>query len=367
MSHFITAVFTKSGDYSELKGVLQPFHEFECTGTNDQYVVDQDVTEEAWESYMSKKASVLRHEDGTVVSSYDNRFYREPTEEEKESGHGMSGLCGTGSNGKISWTSQDWGDGKGYRAKVRYVPEGWTEDEIPQSETESFVEFVKGWYGIEGVITETCKPDYDDDHKYGYIVVGSNPERQNVLKVAKRTNPNRKWDWWVIGGRWQGRLLHMDGSKQDSLQVKDWNWKGDLLVQVAENSARYNRLETIIDGREFKTWEQLCAENENIDEVREIYHAQPVVIDIRKDDDFIWDGTDMLNKGREAWINSYSSASVIPFSFVDLEGNWNEKGRMGWWGIVANESEQQDWNASFLKYLESLDENTYITCVDCHI
>ena len=28
---------------------------------------------------------------------------------------------------------------------------------------------------------------------------------------TRNTNPNAKWDWWVIGGRWNGLLLQ-DGS-----------------------------------------------------------------------------------------------------------------------------------------------------------
>ena len=44
MSHFSVLVI---GD--DVEAILQPYHEFECTGINDQYVQDVDVTEECKE------------------------------------------------------------------------------------------------------------------------------------------------------------------------------------------------------------------------------------------------------------------------------------------------------------------------------
>jgi hypothetical protein len=39
MSHFTTLVI---GD--DVESALAPYHEYECTGVNDQYVVDVDMT-----------------------------------------------------------------------------------------------------------------------------------------------------------------------------------------------------------------------------------------------------------------------------------------------------------------------------------
>lgn len=44
MSHFTVAVFTNEN--KSVEELLAPFHEFECTGINDEYVQDVDITED---------------------------------------------------------------------------------------------------------------------------------------------------------------------------------------------------------------------------------------------------------------------------------------------------------------------------------
>jgi hypothetical protein len=51
MSHFPVLVVTKTGSQEELENALQPFHEYECTGVNDEYVIFVDETAELLENY----------------------------------------------------------------------------------------------------------------------------------------------------------------------------------------------------------------------------------------------------------------------------------------------------------------------------
>lgn len=37
-------------------------------------------------------------------------------------------------------------------------------------------------------------------------------------------NPNSKWDWWVMGGRWTGYLPTMYGQHSNSCSVSEVNW-----------------------------------------------------------------------------------------------------------------------------------------------
>ena len=47
MSHFAVLVITEQEPIDDvLSAALQPFHEYECTGIDDKYVVDVDVTDE---------------------------------------------------------------------------------------------------------------------------------------------------------------------------------------------------------------------------------------------------------------------------------------------------------------------------------
>src|SRR5690606_17269805 len=131
---------------------------------------------------------------------YADRFYRDPTPQEIDE-HGP--FHGSGSSNGLSWYSKDWRDGQGYRAKIRLVPEGYEEIEVPAKELKTFAEFVRDWIGAK-VVPYGSSPNLTGRHKYGYALVDADG---NVTKVVKRTNENAKWDWWALGGRWQGLLL----------------------------------------------------------------------------------------------------------------------------------------------------------------
>lgn len=50
MSHFAVAVFFEENGKT-VEELLQPYHEFECDGTNDEFVIEKDVTEELRKEY----------------------------------------------------------------------------------------------------------------------------------------------------------------------------------------------------------------------------------------------------------------------------------------------------------------------------
>lgn len=193
MSHFIVGVLTVSGTDEEVEKLLQPFHEFECTGIRDEFVVDTDITEEALSEYDTRTDSVYINPEGEVFDSWEKQFWRLPTiDEAKNKGFG------TGWHNELFWNSEDWGDGTGYQARIHFLPEGWTEGKRPISEAQSFIEFVEDWYGYK-----VYDPENPGDSKYGRVEVNLvNPE----IRVFQSTNPNKKWDWWVIGGRWSDEI-----------------------------------------------------------------------------------------------------------------------------------------------------------------
>src|SRR5690606_18805090 len=120
MSHFSLLVVTEKEPTQDLLAArLQPFHEFECTGVDDQYVENVDRTAEARAAFDRETSQMLRAPDGSLHRPYEDRFYRDPTPEEAP----KVGL-GTGFGSGLVWTSKDWGDGRGYRAKVQFIPDG---------------------------------------------------------------------------------------------------------------------------------------------------------------------------------------------------------------------------------------------------
>jgi hypothetical protein len=56
-----------------------------------------------------------------------------------------------------------------------------------------------------------------------------------------------------------------------------------------------------------------------------------------------------------------------PFCYITTEGEWCEKGEMGWWGHAENELDQHTWDDEFYDYLSTLDSDCLVTVVDFHI
>ena len=56
-----------------------------------------------------------------------------------------------------------------------------------------------------------------------------------------------------------------------------------------------------------------------------------------------------------------------PYAFVTTDGEWVERGKMGWFGISSNEMNEDEWDAKFKEYLKTLDKDIILTQVDCHI
>lgn len=69
----------------------------------------------------------------------------------------------------------------------------------------------------------------------------------------------------------------------------------------------------------------------------------------------------------EDYVSKIDWEDILPFAFVTPIGEWHERGKMGWWACVFNEKATDNWKSEFKEFLDSLDEDTIVTVVDCHI
>ena len=109
------------------------------------------------------------------------------------------------------------------------------------------------------------KPDFSDDHKYGYIQLGQNNQ---VIKVIDRTNPNAKWDWYQIGGRWRGYFpvkfptalrdvavgdsgglfdKKAESGHADSLRIKDIDFEGKKTKIIEKSNKHFDEWEELLE------------------------------------------------------------------------------------------------------------------------
>lgn len=284
MSHFGVLVI---GDVSEQ---LAPFHEFECTGRDDQYVQDIDIT--------------------------DN-------------------------------------------AKKEFIEEG--------DEYENMKDFCKRWLGMDAILQEEI-PDLAGNHKYGYVVIDSN---NNIVKAIDRTNPNKKWDWYCVGGRWSGFLKNKNGDQMDSLCKADWAIEETIAQNKLAANEEFERFEAATKGLPIaRRWDDVLADNlfPNIETKRDFYNNQLVNKAWKKanPDEWFVDIEPFL-MGRDHYINSLLLSNIVPYAFINNK-TWKAKGEMGWFGMSTNEvNDIPNWEQAILEEIRSLPDDTIITIVDCHI
>lgn len=342
MSHFTVMVI---GDNPEDQ--LAPYHEFECTGQNDQYIQEIDETQDYKEGYQKYLAEL------------------------KEAG----------GEGPVLTE-------KGWLMEKQYIEE----DRIlsPDDELET-----------EG--NDAC-------HMYGYIIC----DGETLVKAVRRTNPQAKWDWYQLGGRWQGFLklkpeyaeamghiqafadrgkpIHesllekVKGIKMGSpsLLMQDHKFNRFFVDQAPKGKIDFDGMvndhlskvmpvfdefQSIVNGREWLTWDEAREKHSNIDEAREFFNGQDVIKEVKQglsEKLGFWVEWETFKLTREQYIARASLQAVSTFALVK-DGQWYEKGEMGWFGCASNEKDQVDWSNQLLSILESVSDDTLISIYDCHI
>lgn len=118
--------------------------------------------------------------------------------------------------------------------------------------------------------------------------------------VSSTANPEGKWDWYRIGGRWDGAIQHRD-------------------PQSADGGFNFDKKHQMVTGN-YRWISEMPAEIPDED---------------------------------------------IPFAILTPEGEWAEKGRMGWFGCVHDESE--DWKDQARKVVEKYRHGYIAVGLDCHV
>ena len=298
MSHFTVMVIGHDHESQ-----LAPFHEFECTGLNDQYVQDVDITDEIID-----------------LMQNDNKDSDDPLMESLEY-HGL-------------------------------------DERIVESEGEV---------------------DRDGDHKFGYAVVRNG----KLIKAVNRTNPDRKWDWYQVGGRWTGMLKPKDGAngikgspglmtapaeagRADMALKRDVDWEGMRNESGQKAGELWDQVRAVSPDV-WESWDSVRERISDIDQARDFYHSQPGRKALRTSSDrsLMW-VEDSILCSREEYVQRAREAACTTFAVLK-DGQWYERGEMGWWGMVSDEKDRDVWNTKVSELIDSLDDDTLITIVDCHI
>jgi hypothetical protein len=392
MSHFSVAVVTAHGTEAEVDRALAPYHEFECTARDDEYVVDVDQTADARAEYEKQTEDFIRTPEGDVAYYDDGPWWRPATPREMtliegvwekrqaDPDYALPFAVRSQDTGKLLervWLVLDFGGLPGCEKVTK-----------KRSELQSFAEFVEHWYGRKSVNAE-ADLDLQGEHKYGYCLVDCEGD---VVKVVERTNPDAKWDWYQVGGRFNGYfdveydpdtdpenqevcfICRGTGKRDDDLgrarREEDPTYtcngcggKGTKVSWPTQWKARGSsaQAKTIPFGPMARKRREDAAARwdstkKSLDAAPEKFHAG-------------WHGIDPREVSREDYVARRGRLPFSTFAVLDASG-WHERGQMGWWGIVKDEQDEAAWDEQYEKFLVDLVENrpdAWVTIVDCHI
>jgi len=159
-------------------------------------------------------------------------------------------------------------------------------------------------------------------------------------------NPQSKWDWYQIGGRYNGFFYHKDGSTLNMIQIKDL----DL-------SRHYKETLKILNKK--LLWEQKFDSINEIDSnllSKEEYHHYVSVL-------FGHHSTKTYLE-----INEKNHGFPLCYAVIDLDGVWHEAGKMGWFAVShASDEELIEFKSSiYNRFIKDLSSATWLVVVDCH-
>lgn len=213
-------------------------------------------------------------------------------------------------------------------------------------------------------------------------------------------NPDSKWDWHEVGGRWRGSLryrpgmadevlnadtgpsesgfgfdpatispLHCDGGPKRALDLEATRQEAeDKARKLAEDFAALTQGTPLL-----RPWAEFLARKEaeegyTIEQARKDYHSQPGILAL-KDSDFRWaDEPWKYQRPVDVQVAEARAAAIPGYALLRRDGTWLEPGRMGWWAMSdATEDSRALYREAANAYVDALPDDAWLVMVDCHI
>lgn len=178
-------------------------------------------------------------------------------------------------------------------------------------------------------------------------------EEGNLLSTY---NPNSKWDWYSIGGRFPGKLKANKGKHGEGSA-----FRSNPKVNGEFDSARVGDIDFSMDmdsyNKAIRWWEVVidkCPLKEGENE---------------EDFDTFYNENYFKEYYRDKETYAKICASCNTYAVIDPDGKWHEKGEMLYFGISTETADESlDWDLHYKeRFLDTADPDWTLTIVDCHI
>lgn len=162
-------------------------------------------------------------------------------------------------------------------------------------------------------------------------------------KYSTTRNPRSKWDWYSIGGRWSGMLSGYDpdadlANQETCDMCQGGGLRNDRLgLQARAEDPSYTCNGCDGKGRRTKWPTQWKKHYGDVTTCRAAFG-----------------GGDEVDEKK------------VPFAILTPDGEWHERGHMGWFGMVRDEKKIDDWRAYVTRILHQHIDHQ-VAVVDVHI
>lgn len=206
-------------------------------------------------------------------------------------------------------------------------------------------------------------------------------------------NPESKWDWYAVGGRWTGHFPYRPGA--EPIIGAEPHWGGGKpepghcdggpkrvldLDQLREEAAQkatdtYRKYQAVVAGTEEALPWHTFADNVSeggytIDQARSDYNSQPRIAALQARDDFrwYWSGYEEFDVPEALYVERARASAVPGYATLTTDGRWMAPGRMLMFGMsTETKDDTLGYKEAANAYIESLDDSVWLIMVDCHI
>ncbi len=210
-------------------------------------------------------------------------------------------------------------------------------------------------------------------------------------------NPESKWDYWRVGGRWGGEFPVKPGHEDEVLEPQagwdspqemrpgycDGGPKGALdltrMRDEAEAGARENwqEYEALVrntpEALPWKSFTDNISEGNGytIDQARIEYNSQPRIKRLKGSkfaDPFGYDPVEHYGVSEDVFAARARAKAVTGYALVTAKGEWVAPGTMGWWAMSSDEQTDRDeYYKAANAYIDALPDDMYLVMIDAHI
>ena len=172
-------------------------------------------------------------------------------------------------------------------------------------------------------------------------------------------NPQSKWDWYSLGGRWGGSFKLKEGGEVIKESELTWATGYAPIENGYTDHAQFKDIDLTPDPKEIKKAERFW---EVVVEGKPIEEGEKA-----EDFETFWNKKYYLDHYGDK--ETYVKCQTELFSCALLyNGEWIEAGQMGWFGCKdSNEATEKAYRERFYQIISKLEPDDYLSMVDCHI